>query len=216
MVFLFLSILFLILKSYSFLYPGAIVLAFCIVLYHGKETSSKEVDGLIIPLSVLTLIFFAIGGLDGSTPYDLLDLFCIHCCGILALKKKRSTGENLQETKFGLGTRFLEDETPSQESLIFLFLLVAGFRIWYQWDLQFWNKIDFFYLIKSGILVCTLGFLYLRSGKTNLKAFFFVFLVLCLLFIHPSQGILNFSYFHIFSFLQADIESKKINDGIKV
>ncbi|WP_061224538.1 hypothetical protein [Leptospira weilii] len=215
MVFLFLSILFLILKSYSFLYPGAIVLAFCIVLYYGKETSSKEVDRLIISLSVLTLIFFAIGGLDGSTPYDLLDLLCIHCCGILALKKKRSNEENPQGTKFGL-TRFLEDETPSKESLIFLFLLVAGFRIWYQWDPRFWNKIDFFYLIKSGILACTLGFLYLRSGKTNLKAFFFVFLALCILFIHPSQGILNFSYFHIFSFLQADTESKKINDGIKV
>ncbi|WP_078124651.1 hypothetical protein [Leptospira alexanderi] len=215
MVFLFLSILFLILKSYSFLYPGAIVLAFCIVLYHGKETS-KEVDGLIIPLSVLTLIFFAIGGLDGSTPYDLLDLLCIHCCGILALKKKRKTRENLQGTKFGLKTRFLENETPSKESLIFLFLLVAGFRIWYQWDPQFWNKIDFLYFIKSGIIACTLGFLYLRSQKTNLKAFFFVFLALCILFIHPSQGILNFSYFHIFSFLQADTESKKINDGIKV
>ncbi|AXR65118.1 hypothetical protein [Leptospira mayottensis] len=215
MVFLFLSILFLILKSYSFLYPGAIVLALCVAFYYEKETS-KEIDKVIIPLSVLTLIFFAIGGLDGSTPHDLLDLLCIHYCGILALKKKRRTRDNFQGTKFDLEARFLADETPSKESLIFLFLLVVGFRIWYQWDLQFWNKIDFLYLIKSGILVCTLGFLYLRSGKTNLKAFFFVFLVLCLLFIHPSQGILNFSYFHVFSFLQADIESKKINVGIKV
>ncbi|ABJ76084.1 hypothetical protein IQB76_09280 [Leptospira borgpetersenii serovar Hardjo-bovis] len=212
MVFLFLSILFLILKSYSFLYPGTIILALCIVFYHGKETS-KEINKVIIPLSVLTLIFFAIGGLDGSTPYDLFDLLCIHCCGILALKKKPRTRDNLQGTKFGLKTGYLTDETPSKESLIFVFLLVAGFRIWYQWDSEFWNKIDFLYLIKSGILTCTLGFLYLRSGKTDPKALFFVFLALCILFIHPSQGVLNFSYFHVFSFLQADIEPKRSTLG---
>ncbi|AVQ13532.1 Uncharacterized protein XB16_3240 [Leptospira santarosai] len=212
MVFLFLSVLFLILRSYSFLFPGAVVLALCIVLYHGKETY-KEV---MIPLSVLTLIFFAIGGLDGSTPNDLLDLLCVHCCGILALRKKRKPEEKLQSAKFGLETGFLGSEAPSKKSLLFLFLSVAGFRIWYQWDPHFWNKIDLLYLIKSGILTCVLGFLYLRSGKTDLKALFFVFIILCVLLIHPSQGILNFSYFHIFSFLQADIESKKINVGIKV
>lgn len=132
------------------------------------------------------------------------------------LKEKRKPEEKLQSAKFGLETGFLGSEAPSKKSLLFLFLSVAGFRIWYQWDPHFWNKIDLLYLIKSGILTCVLGFLYLRSGKIDLKAFLFVVFVLCVLFIHPSQGILNFSYFHIFSFLQADIESKKINVGIKV
>ncbi|EMO27062.1 hypothetical protein LEP1GSC170_4523 [Leptospira interrogans serovar Bataviae str. HAI135] len=35
-----------------------------------------------------------------------------------------------------------------------------------------------------------------------------------ILFVQPS--LLNFSYFYLFSFLQTDIESKKINAGINV
>ncbi|EMJ93250.1 hypothetical protein [Leptospira alstonii] len=210
MVFLFLSVLFLILRSYSFLSPGAVVLSLAVIFYR-KQGISNKVDGLVLPLSVLTLIFLAIGGLDGSTPGDLLDLLCVHCCGILFLKRDK---DDFQKIGLGSETGFLKDETLFQKGFLFLFLLIAGFKV--QWDFHFWNKIGFFYLIKSGILTCVLGFLHLRTEKNRFKTFFFVFLVLCILFVQPSQGVLNFSYFHLFSFLQTDIESKKINVGIKV
>ncbi|EMY79816.1 putative membrane protein [Leptospira weilii serovar Ranarum str. ICFT] len=211
MVFLFLSVLFLILRSYSFLSPGAVVLSLAVIFYRKKEISNK-VDRFVLPLSVLTLIFLAIGGLDGSTPGDLLDLLCIHCCGILFLKRDK---DDFQKTEFVSETEFLKDKTQLPKGLFILFFLIAGFKM-VPWDFHFWNKIGFLYVIKSGILTCILGFLHLCTQKNNLKTFFFVFLVLCVLFVEPSQGVLNFSYFHLFSFLQTDIESKKINVGIKV
>lgn len=154
------------------------------------------------------MIFLAIGGLDGSTPTDLLDLICIHCSGILFLK-------GTEETKFDIvRTGFLEEIVQKKERILFLFLWIAGFRIWWQGDIHFWEKLNFLSIVKSGILVCILSFLYLRSRKTKLITSCFVLLSLSVLLVQPT--LLNFSYFYLFSFLQTDIESKNINAGINV
>ncbi|EKR72576.1 hypothetical protein [Leptospira noguchii] len=203
MVFLFLSVLFLVLRSYSFLFPGAIVLSISVLFYH-KRASSYQNNELIFPLSILTLILLAIGGLDGSTPGDLLDLICIHCSGILFLK-------GVEPTKFDIKTGFLE---KTIHKILFLLLWISVFRMWWQGDIYFWEKLNFLSIIKSGILICILSFFYLRSRKTNLITSCFVLLSLSILFVQPS--LLNFSYFYLFSFLQTDIESKKINAGINV
>ncbi|PJZ56610.1 hypothetical protein [Leptospira barantonii] len=212
MVFLFLSVLFLILRSYSFLSPGAVVLSLSVLFFRKKGTALPG-ENRALPISILTLIFLAIGGLDGSTAGDLLDLICIHCSGILLLKGEWRQKSPSEETIYGFGKRFLADGQLFKETVLLLFFLIAGFRIWYQWNSNFWEEIGFLYLLKSSILTCILGFLYLRSGESGLKTLFFLFLVLCTLFVHPSQGILNFSYFYLFSFLQTDVESKKINVG---
>ncbi|EMM83052.1 hypothetical protein LEP1GSC037_1564 [Leptospira interrogans str. 2006001854] len=207
MVFLFLSVLFLVLRSYSFLFPGVVILSLSVLFYH-KKASSHQNNKLIFSLSILTLIFLAIGGLDGSTPTDLLDLICIHCSGILFLK-------GTEETKFDIvRTGFLEEIVQKKERILFLFLWIAGFRIWWQGDIHFWEKLNFLSIVKSGILVCILSFLYLRSRKTKLITSCFVLLSLSVLLVQPT--LLNFSYFYLFSFLQTDIESKNINAGINV
>lgn len=212
MVFLFLSVLFLILRSYSFLSPGAVILSLSVLFFRKKGTGS-EASNLELPLSILTLLFLAIGGLDGSTPGDLLDLICIHCSGILALKRDGGFRTDLSERKPHFTEGFLQDPKLFREGILLLFFLIAGFRIWYQWNFEFWDEIGVLYLLKAGLLTCTLGFLHFRSGESGLRTLFFLFFVLCALFVHPSQGILNFSYFHLFSFLQTDLESKKINAG---
>lgn len=212
MVFLFLSVLFLILRSYSFLSPGAVVLSLSVLFFRKKATDS-ETSELELPLSILTVLFLAIGGLDGSTPGDLLDLICIHCCGILALKRDVAFRPEVSERKPRFAEGFLKDPMLFREGILLLFFLIAGFRIWYQWTFDFWDGIGVLYLLKAGLLTCALGFLHFRSGENGLRTLFFLFFVLCALFVHPFQGILNFSYFHLFSFLQTDVESKKINVG---
>lgn len=212
MVFHLLAILFLILRSYSFLSPGAVVLAFAILFYgrKGLAGSGKNYDYL----EILTLLLLAISGLDGSTAGDILDLICIHCTGILALKEEGRTkriGETRSFTVDSDTRRILREQI-----LPLSLLLIAIFRIWYQGDFAFWNSLTFFYILKTGILSFALAFLYFRSGESGKKTFLFLFLILTILIVHPSQGILNFSYFLIFSFLQTDVESKKINDGIEV
>ncbi|EKO51515.1 hypothetical protein [Leptospira kirschneri] len=206
MVFLFLSVLFLVLRYYSFLFPGVVILSLSVLFYH-KKAGSYQNNEPIFPLSILTLILLAISGLDGSTPVDLLDLICIHCSGILFLR-------GAEETKFDIKTGFLEEIVQKKERILFLFLWIAGFRMWWQSDIYFWEKLNFLSMIKSGILVCILGFLYLRSRKTKLVTSCCMLLSLSILLLQPT--LLNFSYFYLFSFLQTDIESKKINAGINV
>ncbi|MBM9499392.1 hypothetical protein JWG44_03915 [Leptospira sp. 201903071] len=207
MVFHLLAILFLILRSYSFLSPGAFVLGFAILFYR-KKGSVGGPQNLELP-GVLTLILLAISGLDGSTSGDILDLICIHCTGILSLKEEwrpKKTGDPRSDSG-----RILR-----KQILPLSLLLIAGFRIWYQGDFEFWIPLGFFYILKAGILSLVLAFLFFRSGESGRRTVFFLFLILTILLIHPSQGILNFSYFLVFSFLQTDVESKKINDGIEV
>ncbi|AOP34340.1 hypothetical protein A0128_11055 [Leptospira tipperaryensis] len=212
MVFHLLAILFLILRSYSFLSPGAVVLGFAVLFYRKKGITSGS-QNFELP-AVLTLILLAISGLDGSTPGDILDLVCIHCVGILSLKeewRRKRIVEFPDLNGDSIPTRILR-----KQILPVSLLLIAGFRIWYQGDFEFWNGLGFFYILKAGILGFVLAFLYFRSGESGRKTGFFLFLILTILLVHPSQGILNFSYFLIFSFLQTDVESKKINAGIEV
>ncbi|MBM9579719.1 hypothetical protein JWG45_21450 [Leptospira sp. 201903070] len=212
MVFHLLAILFLVLRSYSFLSPGAFVLGLAILFYRKKGISggpqNLEFSG------ILTLILLTISGLDGSTPGDILDLICIHCAGILSLKEERRP-----KRKEEPGNLFRENESVRilrKQILPFSLLLIAGFRIWDQGDFPFWIPLGFFYVLKAGILGLVLSFLYFRSGESGGKTVLFLILILTILLVHPSQGILNFSYFLVFSFLQTDVESKKINDGIEV
>ncbi len=111
MVFLFLSVLFLVLRYYSFLFPGVVILSLSVLFYH-KKAGSYQNNEPIFPLSILTLILLAIGGLDGSTPVDLLDLICIHCSGILFLR-------GAEETKFDIKTGFLEEIVQKKERIYF-------------------------------------------------------------------------------------------------
>ncbi|PJZ54893.1 hypothetical protein [Leptospira adleri] len=212
MVFHLLAILFLILRSYSFLSPGAVVLAFAILFYRKKGGGGSRKNHEY--LEVLILLLLAISGLDGSTAGDILDLICIHCAGILALKKEETM------KRIGEIRSFAPDSDSNRilrkQILPLSLLLISIFRIWYQGDFEFWNSLTFFYILKTGILSFALTFLYFRSGESGKKTVLFLFLILTILIVHPSQGILNFSYFLIFSFLQTDAESKKINDGIEV
>ncbi len=212
MVFHLLAILFLILRSYSFLSPGAVVLGFAILFYRRKgiEDSPRNLE---LP-GIFTLVLLAISGLDGSTAGDILDLICIHCSGILALKEDG----RLQRS----GKVRIYDSNPDsirilrKQVLPVSLFLIAIFRIWYQGDSENWTTLSFFYVLKTGILSLVLAFLYFLTGESGAKTVLFLFLILTILLIHPSQGILNFSYFLLFSFLQTDVESKKINDGIEV
>lgn len=213
MVFLLLSCVFLILRSYSFFSPGAVVLAFSLVLFPAKNRSEIG-SGRFLFLTVFTLFFLALSGFDASNAGDLLDLLCIHCSGILYLRSAGAALPASNEKKTEITGSI--DEKLLRYSVFFLLFWILLFRIWYQSEPGFWKEFGSFYLCKSGILSGLLGFLWFRNGKSKTTTFFFSSMLLCVLLVHPSQGILNFSYFLLFSFLQADPESKKINVGIDV
>ncbi|XDD48898.1 hypothetical protein AB3N59_10635 [Leptospira sp. WS92.C1] len=215
MVFLFLSILFLILRSYSFLSPGAVILGLSILFFR-KKGISEEFESKNLPVSYLSLCLLVIAGLDGSSAGDILDLVCIHCSGILFLKQSVRPRDFLEKKTNFLAAEWLDDPGFLRQSRMLVLLLIAGFRIWYQTEFDFWNALHFLYLLKAGILSFLLGVVWLRNGESGARTLFLILLVLIILIVHPSQGILNFSYFHLFSFLQTHPESKKINVGLEL
>nr|WP_246813891.1 hypothetical protein [Leptospira gomenensis] len=165
--------------------------------------------------TALTLFLLVVSGFDGSNAGDLLDLICVHCSGILYLRSAPSPkfpfpgSDEKQERNFETG-----NGRSLRPSVLLLFFCILLFRIWYQNEPGFWKELGFLYLCKTGILTALLGFLWFRNGNSKTTTILFVSILFSVFLVRPSQGILNFSYFLLFSFLQADPESKNINAGI--